>query len=148
MWSAEAASGPQIELRVARAMRERVRLAKFMACQFFSSQPGHVQGKIARASAQPAGLKLYEAVSVEVRRGPLGAVMLHSTDGVVGLYNLCIGIPYRSRGFGGGIIRAVQAIAAHEGAQVGLQCDSQLESWYSRFGMERAGFVSVFGLDR
>ena len=116
MCGGDASPGQRTELRLAPVMAERVRLAEFMASQFFTSQPAHVQHKIAKASAEPADLQLYEAINVEVRRGPLGAVMLHHTRGVVGLYNLCVALPYRARGFGGAIVRAVQVKAEGAGA--------------------------------
>jgi len=140
--------GPTIDLRAAPLKADRLKLAQFMALQFFSGQPQHIQDMIAKSSAEPSELSLFEAVSHEVRRGPLGAVMLHRTPNVMGLYNLCVALPYRSRGFGAAIVRSVQKMALDLGFTVGLQCDSQLENWYAQFGMERAGIVSVFGLER
>lgn len=141
----EVNDGPQIDLREALLLADRMRVAEFMSWQFFSTQTDAVRTRIAGASASGRALKLFEAVDVKIRQKPFAAVMLHPTAGALGLYNLCVSMPYRSRGIGSRIVRSAQSEAQRTGKVLVLQCDARLEGWYARLGLRRVGDVTVYG---
>lgn len=135
-------------LKEAIALQEREKLAEFMALQFFGSQSPAVRRQIMYASLSSPELKLYELMDVSIRQRPIGAVMLHRTPGVLGLYNLCVAPAYRGQGRGSSIVNAVLLQAGTEHVIVGLQCDPALCAWYEQLGLHRVGFVDVFGSER
>lgn len=126
----------------------RARVGEFMVSQFFSGQNASVRSQISTATARASDLDLYEFGLSHLRRTLVGAVMLHRTPGVVGLYSLCVSQPFRLQGYGAAIVEGVERIAFEENALLGLQCDIRLEAWYQRLELIRIGTVDVYGLER
>lgn len=144
----EAAKPDAAVLREALAIQDRRRTAEFMIWQFFSTQSPEVREKITSATVQSQKLQLYELVAPQIRERPAAAVMLHRTQSVLGLYNLCVGQPFRSRGIGTSIIYAVQQMSVQERVILGLQCDPVLTPWYRALGMVHVGDVDIYGLQK
>jgi len=140
--------GTQGILRLAPTAMDRKRVADFMISQFFSTQTASVRDKIAQATVQASELELYHLVADQIRERPVAAVMLHRTQGVLGLYNLCVSMPYRSQGLGSSLVFAVELLSVQERVILGLQCDPSLAAWYETLGMEQVGTVDVYGLQK
>lgn len=127
----------------ATSFEERQSIARFMAMQFFSRQTSSLREKIALATAK-AEVDLYhlgEAV-------PRVAVMVCRSQGMLGIYNLCVAASERDRGFGSDLLNGLQKLAYEEGRVATLQCDPSLEPWYVRRGFFSVGDVSVLTLER
>jgi hypothetical protein len=125
---------------------DRKRIADFMMWQFFSTQTPDIRETIAFATVDSSRLELYDLAGVEFRVRPVAAVMLHRTEGVLGLYNLCVGMAYRRKGFGVNVVRSVQLMSDKEHVIVGLQCDPLLVPWYESLGFREVGRVDVYTL--
>lgn len=134
---------PQTELRRAESEEQMLRVAEFMALQFFFRQNASLRSTIAKATAH-SGMDLCEVVESERR---IGAVMLSRTPGLLGIYNLCVDIPLRGRGLGTVALRDLLALAAREGGSAVLQCDPSLVRWYRERGFRELGFVDVYSLE-
>lgn len=148
MVGSKPATGEPGKLRYAPTAMERLRIAEFMMWQFFSTQTGNVRDRIAQATVRSAELQLYELERPDIRERPVGAVMLHRTGGVLGLYNLCVSVPYRSKGLGSSIVIAVELLSTQESVILELQCDPSLIEWYQALGLEQVGAVDVYGLQK
>ncbi len=148
MTNAKAGTGAAGKLRFAPTAMDRHRLADFMMWQFFSTQSANIRDRIAQATVRSAELQLYDLERPDIRERPVAAVMLHRTDSVLGLYNLCVSVPYRSRGFGSSIVFAVEQLAMQERVILELQCDPALIDWYQALGLEQVGAVDVYGLQK
>jgi hypothetical protein len=136
------------KLKVAPTAMDRQRVADFMMWQFFHTQSANVRERIAQATVRCPDLQLYELERPDIRERPVGAVMLHRTSGVLGLYNLCVSVPYRSRGLGSSIVLAVELLSMQESVILELQCDPSLIDWYQALGLEQVGAVDVYGLQK
>jgi hypothetical protein len=145
MWSGEAISGDSLALVETEERRQEV--AEFMADQFFSAQAAEIRDRIALATQHAPEFELYEILA-QASPETVGAVLLHPTEGVLGLYNLCVAYGARSKGFGSTIVADVKAIASHRGRLLGLQCDPKLQRWYQHLGLVRVGSIDVYGFDR
>ncbi len=147
---AGAGAGPREPacLRSAQSYAERIRVAKFMAEQFFGSQKSAVRAQIVEATASASGLDLLELEPVNVRNAPSGSVMLNSDESVLGLYNLCVASVSRRRGIGSSIVAAVLEFAENAKKSVVLQCDPRLEQWYGGLGFQTVGSVDVLGVGK
>lgn len=132
-----------VQMRQALEPAQRLRVARFMASQFFALHPSDVRDRIARATAAVDRLRLYEVV---LGHSTVGAVMLHETGKTVGLYNLCVSPINRGRGIGSDIVRWVCEVAEAEGKSVALQCEARLRGWYESLGFEKIGTLEVYGL--
>ncbi len=129
--AADPKPGEPARLTRADTSAERLALAQFILSQFQGTRGADVRRQsIARSTAECAAFDLYGAFGGLVPR-PVGAVMLHRSAGVVGLYNLCVATAHRGRGVGSAIVEDVLAIA---GAPVVLQCDPSLAPWYGLLG--------------
>jgi GNAT superfamily N-acetyltransferase len=138
---------PQCErsvLRRAETVEERAAAAKLMTEQFFPRLRGSVRSQIAQATAD-CGFDLYVVLQ---NAGPIGATMICRTQGMLGIYNLCVKVNHRGSGWGGAILQSLLGEAAAEGRKAVLQCDGDLVPWYLRFGFRPAGKVEIFQLGR
>jgi GNAT superfamily N-acetyltransferase len=139
---------PDIECLVAEAMgsAERRSVAEFMAEQFFAAQSQGVRSRISSATNSAESLKLFELRNVEKLEELLGAVMLHNTEGRLGLYNLCVAAPHRAKGHGSNIVNWVRRLAKKQNLAIVLQCDPRLQAWYERLNFRASGSVDVYAL--
>lgn len=75
----------------------------------------------------------------------VGAVaMTIRTSGVEGLYNVCVPIAHRKKGYGTAIVGHLQRFAAANGRALVLQCDPRLARWYEGMGFFFVGSVETF----
>ena len=125
----------------AETLEGRRKIARFMMSQFFSRHPDWIRDRVCEATACAHGLDLY---AVQAGRELLGAVMLRPSERSVGLYNLCVAAMERGRGHGSEIVRMVLRHAAVSRLPVILQCDRDLERWYSGFGFRAVGSIEVY----
>jgi GNAT superfamily N-acetyltransferase len=130
-----------LPLEKAETTQARADIADFMMSQFPSSYPEWIRHEVMRATAEAEGLDLY---SFEPNRERIGAIMLRRNDSCVGLYNLCVAEPERSRGVGTMLVRMTQRVANRQKQPVILQCDRRLVSWYEHLGFRCVGKVEVF----
>ncbi|HEY3783501.1 MAG TPA: hypothetical protein VGL56_20650 [Fimbriimonadaceae bacterium] len=144
----EEPAGRPCELAEAFGVQDRKRISDFMCWQFFSTQTPAIRDKISAATLSAPQLKLYETQAVEIRSRPAAAVMLHRTPGVLGLYNLCVAVPLRKRGYGSMVVHAVEILGIQESVIVGLQCDPGLSHWYVGLGLEKVGSVDVYAFKK
>lgn len=122
-------------------VRQRALVAEFMAANFFGRAGEDVRRRISRATqTSPHDLWWIEEDGI-----PVGAVMTVATDGVIGLYNLCVAESHRRRQLGAGLVKAVRQMAGG-GRHVVLQCDHLLAMWYERLGFEDLSWVSAYAL--
>ena len=124
---------------------ERLETADFMVREFFGRSESASRDAIRSATAAAPELELYEVRDCGTR---VAAAMLSRSEGLVGLYNLCVRFDMRGKGWGSTIVRSILALAGAEGLSVSLQCDPSLEVWYERLGFHAVGSVDVYVLDR
>lgn len=127
------------------APNERIETADFMVREFFGRSEGTSRDAIRAATAAASELELYE---VRDRGTRVAAAMLSRSEGLVGLYNLCVRFDVRGSGWGSAIVRSICANAAAQELSVCLQCDPSLEVWYQRLGFSTVGSVDVYVFDR
>lgn len=122
----------------------RLAVTRFMAQQFFSTQPEEVRDVVACATAA-TDLPLWRFVADgEI----VGAAMSNASYGVFGIYNVCVASGMRGRGVGTQILNALIRTAMGRGLVPALQCDRRLAPFYEGFGMKSSGIVDVWSLDR
>lgn len=114
--------------------------AAFVADQFFPRSAPARRDAFARCIAKAPDTRL---LSVRDRGGIVAAAMLSSTDGVLGVYNLCVAPRRRGTGIGTDLVRW---ILAHSPLPVTLQTDPMLEAWYRKGGFRSVGNVRFYGL--
>ncbi len=141
--AAGSASESPIQLVEAVDSDSRRRIAQFMAGQFFARHGKCVREAVATATSE-SGLSLYEFSS---DGAAVGAVMLCRTEGLLGIYSLCIEASRRGKGLGSEAVRALMDAAHREGREAVLQCDPSLVAWYERLGFRESGYVSVLSLE-
>jgi ribosomal protein S18 acetylase RimI-like enzyme len=124
---------------------ERLKVTEFMVGQFFSRQPYGFRRQVAEATAAASALDLF---TLEVRSKTAGAVMVSRSEGMLGIYNLCVSTEHQSRGWGASVVAAILARAASLTLAVTLQCEPKLESWYAKLGFRTIGVVDVYGLPK
>lgn len=137
--------GPSIALREAETYEAKSKVARFMTEQFFSRQTEAFRRRIAAATAIAIDLELWD---VEERGNQVGGVMFCHTEGLLGVYNLCVAASRRNRGIGGGILNGALAMARESHLGVTLQCDPVLQDWYTCRGFVATGFVDVYALPK
>lgn len=121
----------------------RLQAASFMAQQFFHFQSQEIRDVVAISTSQTQ-LELLECV---IGRQRSGAVMINRAHGMIGVYNLCVANSLRGRGYGSQMLGSLLHTATIENQPVVLQCESQLRSWYEKFGMKNVGKVDVWCLE-
>ena len=119
----------------------RRRAGRFMADAFFAREPLLLRHAMAEAMA----LSPLEVRTHLLRERPAAAVALSRTEGVLGVYNLCVAGPHRGRGLGRSLVAWCLAQAAAEGRRAFLQCEPALEGWYAGQGFARTGAITVWG---
>ena len=130
-------SEPSEDLSKAEDYAKRCEVARFMTSQFFPKQNDNFCERVSFATAQACALDLHHLS----HRGKIVAgIMLSRSEGMLGLYNLCVASTSRNRGLGSAVLGWCMDTASIEGRTVTLQCDPSLEGWYAS-----KGFVS-FGL--
>lgn len=112
----------------------RDELTRLLARVFFEFAPEPFRDVLARATARAEGGRLFAW-----REGDeiIGGAMAHPAAEAWGLYDIAVTEPWRRRGIGARLVRAVAA-EAPDGAPISLQCHRPLQAWY-----ERLGFVAV-----
>ncbi|CAN5377682.1 hypothetical protein BH11ARM2_BH11ARM2_02940 [soil metagenome] len=115
-------------------------VAVFVADQFFARAVPARRDAFARSIASAPDTRL---VSVRDRGGIVAAAMLSSTEGMLGIYNLCVAPRRRGVGIGTELVRWVLAHSSHP---VTLQSDPSLEPWYRKSGFRTVGAVQFYGL--
>jgi len=134
-----------MQLVLAESKEKRLEIAKFMTEQFFARQTESFRQRVASATADAAGLDLYELLSYG---RTTGAVMLCPGDTVVGLYNLCVASVSRGIGLGKELTAWALSEAYKEGKLVTLQCDARLQPWYENMGFQSTGMIEVYTLSK
>ena len=123
-------------------VESRREAGRFMTDSFFAREPVLLRHTMAEALAlSPLDLR-----TLRLRERLAGAVALSRTEGVLGIYNLCVGGLHRGKGIGGSIVAWCLAQAAAEGRTACLQCAPSLEGWYEGHGFRRTGAVTVWSV--
>lgn len=123
---------------------DRDAAAGFMMREFFGRSDGPSRDAVRQATAAAEELELHR---FDEAGETVAAAMLSRSEGMVGLYNLCVRKDRRGRGWGREVVRWVRA-SAEDAEWITLQCDSSLESWYTGLGFRTIGSVEVFVWDR
>ncbi|MCB8933636.1 MAG: GNAT family N-acetyltransferase [Chthonomonadaceae bacterium] len=118
--------------------------AGFMMREFFGRSDGPSRDAVRRATAAAEELELH---CFDEAGETVAAAMLSRSEGMVGLYNLCVRRDRRGRGWGGAVVQWALSTAS-EKEWVTLQCDGVLESWYAKLGFRSIGSVEVYVWDR
>jgi len=132
---------PRLQPVEATTHAARLALAKFMANQFFLSQPRQHREGIARATALAGGLDLY---AVGCQGAVVASLMLCRDRSTLGIYNLCVAEESRNQGWGRSILDWARAMAGIEGRTVTLQCDERLAAWYRSAGFNESGEITAY----
>lgn len=132
-----------VRLEEAHSLEERRQVARFMVAQFFREQVGNIRERVELSTAKSP----HRLLSVRKSRTIVGAAMLSETRGVLGLYNLCVDKPLRSKGVGTAILADCCRLAAQSNAFITLQADTQLSGFYTRRGASILGEIKSFALD-
>ena len=133
----------QLPIKKVHTVDDRRQVAEFMAAQFFNLHQPEFRNTIAEATFLAEDLDLYR-VGDEGR--PQAAFMLSGIGDTLGLYNLCVSARSRRRGLGAKLLDWCKNAALSENRSLILQCDTSLESWYSRNGFRSLGQIRVFSL--
>ena len=139
IWQGGSKAGhdPAIE---AAATIERLSVTKFMTDIFFSRSSASAKATVMESTT----FSPHRVFAWNDRSGIVAAVMTSSTDGVLGLYNLCVRSDRRSRGLGRNAVDFVKSMAAGENKALVLQCNANLEDWYLEQGFETIGLVDAY----
>lgn len=135
---------PDIELHQAETDEARSRVARFMGEQFFARHGAEVVEQLAATTTASPHVLWY----AERGHTTVGAVMISRSEHALGIYNLCVGPAFQSRGVGAAIVAQVLRVAEKVGRLVVLQCDGSLERWYGALGFGTVGEVQVAALDQ
>jgi predicted N-acetyltransferase YhbS len=130
-------------LKVASQPKERLAVARFMTRQFFANANRETSDRICAVTSGPNDLELAAFQGGWPSRIE-AAVMLSPSDGVLGLYNLCVEAKLRRQGRGEQIVRKVVQMAASDHRVCALQCDPRLEAWYAKLGFIRVGTMGAW----
>lgn len=132
---------PKLTLTRAATLHDRGRIADFMVEQFFSRHPRRIKEQIAETTARVTRLELLGLC----RDGNFfAAAMISRTEGMTGIYNVCVDSGVRGLGIGSGLIREILAVCSQRQTCATLQCDAKLEQWYRAFGFSRSGIIRVY----
>jgi len=134
---------PHLPITEAVAPDERLMVSRFMIDQFFWRWSAEIREIVSLATAN-TDHSLFYSGDLDC---PVAGVMLVRTDGILGLYNLCVAQVHRNLGIGASVVGAVQNLAATQNLPITLQCDSALVGWYSNLGFEISGFLDTFLLE-
>jgi ribosomal protein S18 acetylase RimI-like enzyme len=113
-----------------------------MIHQFFPASAVEFRQLVLKATSEAP----HELWAVGSPENPIAAVMISSSPGTLGLYNLCIRSQDRSKGLGTQILRFMQHRAFLENRVLVLQCDLNLETWYRPRKFKKIGVMSSFYL--
>lgn len=125
---------------------ERKEVARFMANQFFGRSGQSTMELVSSATASGCGLDLYGIKSTGLISRLFIAAMLTQTEGVTGLYNLCVDNSQRGKGHGKKMVERIIAQASVRQKRTVLQCDSSLVNWYETLGFEPVGTLHAWYL--
>ena len=115
---------------------------RFMTDAFFARETVMLRHAMAEALAfSPLDLR-----TVVLREKIVAAFAFSRTEGVLGIYNLCVAGLHRGKGIGGSTVAWCLAQAAAEGRTACLQCAPSLEGWYEGHGFRRTGTITVWSL--
>jgi len=133
---------PSIQVVEALQHQERIQASLFMTDQFFPAGSRELREAIISAtSLAPVGLfTLSQGYQMEA------AVMLVTTEGCIGLYNLCVEKRKRGKRLGGAIVQWCQARASQAGVPLVLQCSQDLVAFYRGHGFQTTGRVECWCL--
>lgn len=134
---------PQLPIAEALIPEERLIVARFMIDQFFWRWSVEIREIVALATAS-TDHSLFFSGDLNC---PVAGVMVVRTEGILGLYNLCVAQVQRNLGIGGSVVGAIQNLANTLNLPVTLQCDNSLVGWYSNLGFEISGFLDTFLLE-
>ncbi len=132
-----------LDMTSAEGAEERLRAGRFMSDAFFFRESAPIREALAVGLAQTTALT---ASTHLFRERPVAAVALSRTEGMLGLYNVCVAPPFRGRGLGRNVVGWALAQAAAEHRSACLQCVPALETWYARLGFVRAGTITAWAL--
>lgn len=137
-----AMEAPDLQVVEALEHQERIQASLFMTDQFFPAGSRELREAIISAtSLAPVGLfTCSQGYQME------GAVMLVTTEGCIGLYNLCVEKRKRGKRLGGSIVQWCQARAAQSGVPLVLQCSQDLVPFYKSHGFHVTGRVECWCL--
>ncbi|HRD30484.1 MAG TPA: GNAT family N-acetyltransferase [Fimbriimonadaceae bacterium] len=121
---------------------DRDTVAAFMVRQFFGNTDRQAQAGIQLGTSKSVH-SLYATPSVSRMTG---GVMIVRSEGMGGLYCLCVHPDHQGKGLGGQIVRAVRREVHPD--PVMLQCDATLERWYQALGFRTFGHVDAYCRDR
>lgn len=121
---------------------ERESVAEFMVNQFFGMSETLFRRAVRGATLQSDHMLFRWSEHGET----IGAAMLSSTEGCLGLYNLCVLPRARRCGWGSEMVRTLQLFAFDRGLPLIMQCDPSLKAWYSVLGFEEIGAMTGFSL--
>lgn len=66
------------------------------------------------------------------------------SNGVAGLYNVCVHPHHRNRGLGSALVRQLSDIATQKNCPLVLLCEPELKVWYQSLGFEEIGESQAF----
>lgn len=116
--------------------------AAFIVQNFFWRSPEPAR----RALTQLVGAasSVQEFYSCRDEEGIAAAAVLSVTDGIVGLYNLCVREDLRSKGLGSSILSQICRAAEYRGLRLILQAEEGLVSWYGKHGFVRVAELRAY----
>jgi len=121
---------------------DRDTVATFMVRQFFGQTNRQAQAGIQHGTSRSVHT-LYATPSVARM---VGGVMIVRSEGMGGLYCLCVHPDHQGKGLGGRLVQAVRREVHPD--PVMLQCDATLERWYETLGFRTFGHVDAYCRDR
>lgn len=136
---------PRSNLVRATTRYDRLQIALFMVDQFFNKQGQSFRQQVADTTAHATTLEL---LSMKRDGKILAAAMVCFTDGMAGVYNVCVEAGFRGLGLGTALMREILAVCAIKGAPATLQCDPKLEPWYRNIGFRPSGEIDVYALPK
>jgi ribosomal protein S18 acetylase RimI-like enzyme len=138
-------SEPKGTLIRASTRLDRKQIALFMVDQFFTKHKQPFREKVAEATAAALNLEL---LAMRRDRRLLAAAMVCFSEGIAGVYNVCVDSSLRGLGIGTSMMKEILAVCSVKGAAATLQCDPKLEGWYLDQGFRRTGEVDVYALPK
>jgi N-acetylglutamate synthase-like GNAT family acetyltransferase len=130
---------------VARLARpdELPEVSEFIVQNFFWNSPEPFRYAIREALTKAQAVPHHFYVST-VEDQIVAAGTLTYTDGVAGLYNVCVHPRHRNRGLGSALVRQLSALATQEHRPLVLLCEPELRIWYQSLGFEEIGESRAF----
>lgn len=132
-----------LPLEKAESIESRTDVAEFMISQFPSTYPDWIKDEVRDATANAEGLDLY---TLKEDGQIIAAMMLRRNESCIGLYNLCVRIEDRRRGYGKMLVTMAKRHASNLRIPLILQCDRNLAAWYQEFGFVKSGKIEVYNL--